>query len=503
MAGMLIFPFVVAWVHGFPADAQNVTCTTRPPGDNSNACASTAFVDTAIAGISFPSLPLSIVNGGTGTSTPNLSAGANITITGMWPNQTIAASGGSTGSGTVASGTQGQIAIYASNGTTVSGAPACTPIEAFGGAGDNSTDNSTALSGALSSLSSTGGCIGFSGGIYKFNSAVSYTYPSTGFYNVTLSGSGPGSTQLLWPSTNGISFSLPLATQSFVVKNLAFITGSTNHTALNITDSIHQANVTQSSVENVTFAGQDLNGLNNDYWGYGVNIVNLSDVNFAGITVYGSYSGGSGNEKGVGIQAGSNGSVGQLAYFYNVTRSVFIYVAYGVVMGNHTQGVTVAASQFVNCGSGIIVPGTQADNSLLVSRDSQYNCDHSQIVIFSNIASVIATGNIFYVTPNWSGIDFNTAVGSQDHSITNNVFNCLVSGCTGGSGATGISMLGTPVANVINSNVFDNLGYGVKLSAGATYTTVAYNTFRGVTNSVSNLGGAACPASSSGNCISP
>src|SRR5882672_5962121 len=27
-----------------PAEAQNVTCATRPAGDNSNACASTAFV---------------------------------------------------------------------------------------------------------------------------------------------------------------------------------------------------------------------------------------------------------------------------------------------------------------------------------------------------------------------------------------------------------------------------------------------------------------------------
>jgi len=43
--------------------------------------------------ISLPS-PLPIANGGTGTATPNLTAGTNITITGTWPNQTIFASGG-------------------------------------------------------------------------------------------------------------------------------------------------------------------------------------------------------------------------------------------------------------------------------------------------------------------------------------------------------------------------------------------------------------------------
>lgn len=43
--------------------------------------------------------PLAIAYGGTGTATPGLIAGANISITGPWPNQTISASGG--GGGTV------------------------------------------------------------------------------------------------------------------------------------------------------------------------------------------------------------------------------------------------------------------------------------------------------------------------------------------------------------------------------------------------------------------
>ena len=38
---------------------------------------------------------LPIANGGTGTTTPSIVAGTNITVTGTWPNQTIASSGGS------------------------------------------------------------------------------------------------------------------------------------------------------------------------------------------------------------------------------------------------------------------------------------------------------------------------------------------------------------------------------------------------------------------------
>jgi hypothetical protein len=40
---------------------------------------------------------LPVANGGTGTSTPSIVAGTNVTVTGTWPNQTIAASAGGTG----------------------------------------------------------------------------------------------------------------------------------------------------------------------------------------------------------------------------------------------------------------------------------------------------------------------------------------------------------------------------------------------------------------------
>jgi hypothetical protein len=40
---------------------------------------------------------LAVANGGTGTATPSIVAGTNITVTGTWPNQTIAASGAASG----------------------------------------------------------------------------------------------------------------------------------------------------------------------------------------------------------------------------------------------------------------------------------------------------------------------------------------------------------------------------------------------------------------------
>lgn len=43
------------------------------------------------------STPVSVAHGGTGTATPSLVAGSNVTITGSWPNQTVAATGGGGG----------------------------------------------------------------------------------------------------------------------------------------------------------------------------------------------------------------------------------------------------------------------------------------------------------------------------------------------------------------------------------------------------------------------
>lgn len=63
--------------------------------------------------------PLSVAQGGSGSTSPAIVAGTNITVSGSWPNQTINATG--SGSGTVNSGTTGQVAYYASSTAAVSG----------------------------------------------------------------------------------------------------------------------------------------------------------------------------------------------------------------------------------------------------------------------------------------------------------------------------------------------------------------------------------------------
>jgi hypothetical protein len=62
-----------------------------------------------------------VANGGTGTATPSLTAGANVTITGSFPNQTISASGGSLGANNTFTGSNSFTGPVNFTGATVTG----------------------------------------------------------------------------------------------------------------------------------------------------------------------------------------------------------------------------------------------------------------------------------------------------------------------------------------------------------------------------------------------
>lgn len=88
-------------------------------------------------------LPLSVANGGTGTATPGLVQGTNITITGSWPNQTITASAtGATAFSALTGSTNTSAAMLvgagASLGATGSGSITATAVPGGGITGSNS-----------------------------------------------------------------------------------------------------------------------------------------------------------------------------------------------------------------------------------------------------------------------------------------------------------------------------------------------------------------------------
>ena len=125
---------------------------------------------------------LPVANGGTATATPSIVAGTNITVTGTWPNQTIAASGGS---GTVTS-------VDVSGGTTgltTSGGPvtssgtvtlAGTLAVANGGTGQTSYTDGQLLIGNTTGNTLTKTTLTAGSGITITNGSGAITIASSG-----------------------------------------------------------------------------------------------------------------------------------------------------------------------------------------------------------------------------------------------------------------------------------------------------------------------------------
>ena len=121
--------------------------------------------------------PLSVANGGTGTTTPGLVAGTNVTITGDWPNQTVNAT---TPSGVVCYSASGSACGGSPHMVTVSGS--FTPSAVACGDGDTCS-----IVGSAPSLSG--------------NAAYANAYSCTG--SATFN---DGTSHSLWVSFSGATY---------------------------------------------------------------------------------------------------------------------------------------------------------------------------------------------------------------------------------------------------------------------------------------------------------
>ena len=175
---------------------------------------------------------LNVVNGGTGTATPSLVAGTNVTISGSWPNQTINATGGGGGSGTVTS-------VNVSGGTTgltTSGGPVTTSgtvtlagtlVIANGGTGQTTA---SAAFNALSPITSTGDLIVGNGA----NSATRLAIGSNGY---VLTSNGTSASWTAPASISGVTIGTTTvtgATNGYVLYNNAGVLGAVAPSAATI-----------------------------------------------------------------------------------------------------------------------------------------------------------------------------------------------------------------------------------------------------------------------------
>jgi parallel beta-helix repeat protein len=186
---LFLLPFLA-----FAANAQTVP--TRPYGDNSNAAASTAFVNNAVnGGFGHTFTPLLPVIGG---ASGGLAQGTRSGISSLYPVLDsapvngqcaqfdslgglipVACAGGGGGGGTVSAGNAGDFTWYQSTGSVVVGhaSPASTELwvnpngsDAFTGL--NPIFPLQTMQTALTALAATGGTVHVTGGPYTISSAL-------------------------------------------------------------------------------------------------------------------------------------------------------------------------------------------------------------------------------------------------------------------------------------------------------------------------------------------
>ena len=366
--------------------------------------------------------------------------------------------------------------------STASSGQQCVSITSYGGIGDGKTNNSPSLASAFAALPSTGGCISFPGGRYKFNTAVTLSYPaSKAQFALTLVGAGTDATTLYWAASNGITINANGALQTTHVRDLTFSTGSTSgsYSGLILNNSQPLGALGVSDIVRTTFRGDD-GGNATEYWGNGISVAGQSNINFEGDNFLGASVGTGGN----GILLNGNTSVSPYyGIVFNIANCGFFWTGNGIAIGNYIQGVTVTQSNFTNGLTGInLLPSTSGQfDELNVTAGNQFNTTGNQIITQQFCLHLIVSGNLFFVSPGNSGIFLDSS--GLNHTVVNNVF----MGNGSSPGFTGIYVSNSNQNTIVSGNSFYNLSQGIDL-IGTSGWTVLGNSWATITTNVANVG---------------
>ena len=475
---LLTLAFILASI---PAYAQQATtCATRPVGDSSNACASTAFVQGAVltTGVLY-----NVKSYGALGDTQTISSSA-VTI-GVGSNALTVVGGnfiaGSVGKAISVPGAGvGGILLN----TTISGFTDATHISITtaastaltGGAATilYGTDDTTAVQAACSAAvaAPVGGTVLFPNGTYYLNSMISCTFTGNNYANLGIIGEGVDGSILYWPNTSGIGITLHFANQAWHVRDLTIATGSNGSAGLiglGITGDDTSPSTTKD-VTGVTFrpiAGPA------DWWFEDVNVHGDSLINFTNVWYTAPMD--ATPNYGVVLSNGGGSNESVYTFFQNNWSGGNI----GLAVGSYVQGVTVNQSSFGGMNTGFYVPsGAAGDIGGFSIVESAFNVQGAAVSINSAMQTLQLTSNFIVAPSSAASISLNSQVNS---------FNFVGNQITNFTAQSGVGMLISGGSNngTVVGNTLSNLGTATNTDASTSNITIASNNY--ATNGVNYL----------------
>lgn len=440
------------------------TAPTLAPGNSTTNVATTAFVGTAVSGVS--------VTNGDGTLTISPNTGAIIASIALGHANTWTASQNfSSGAAAPTRSVGDNTTNVATTAFVATNQVAVNPVF-YGADPTGAADSAAGLNAALAVSS----YVVFPPGHYKFLSQIGYTIPA-GNHSVTIVGAGQDNTFLDWPSGNGINILFNSGASSAHVRDLTIETGTVNASngltyRLTVLDVLGAA-ASASDVENVTFRGNDSNGGTNA-WANAVFINNVSNVSFINDFFFGA-----GTLAGNGVTAQGNTGLSSQAVVFNFVSCTFVDLGAGIVYGPAAQGLTVANSNFTSGTNGIFVTGAISPLTQLSVTGSQF-ATANDINLNSLVSSIHIVGNLFIQAASQNAI---TLASTQDAYIIGNNF--AGGGASSNSGITIVATVANSTTEIIG-NSFHSLATGINLSGASAAAIIANNDFFSNTNAILN-----------------
>lgn len=468
-----------------PAHAQNTQCATRPPGDSSNACASTAFVGAAVTAaipactnlLNSPGGVLTCVsalaNGITATTQALNDATTKVATDAFVQNQLAAPIALANGSSAVTQALSDNSTKPATDAFAQGQVAGINVVAVEGADPTGVSDSATAFNNGLTAIAS-GGSLIIPCGKYKLGSGLSVTVASGKAIN--LIGQGRDCVLLDFTAASGLTITLNSNHTSVAnVSGMTFLTGTASASSIAIleTDS-GTGNLglqPQKSFTDIACRGDDGLAVTN-YWGFCIEINGApNQINIAGLNVIGN----SAQTGGVGVYA--FGTSTSFPEAINVWGSTFLSMNVGVQLGNFFQGAQIWGSNFTAVQECVLVPASLSGLTDLAFVGNQCNPTNTGIGIdvLSTFTAIQILGNDFIILTNEAGI-----VGKlAGATITGNTIACNTT-----TGTNGIAIANGGSQVVVTGNDIGGCNTGVWAQASSANGNVQSNQYNGNTTNV-------------------